>query len=50
MVDSLRLAVEEAGGMFFGIDYLERTTVLEFIAHLATNHIRFIFVKPEDKE
>lgn len=49
MYVSLRRAVHEAGGSGWNIDELCEMTVMDLISRLATNHIRFVFSKPNKK-
>jgi len=48
MYKSLLSAVDKAGGRVecFRTQHLDKMTVLELISHLASNHIRFIYIKP----
>lgn len=50
MYESLNEAVYEAGGCAFSLAKLNEMTAAELMEELATNHIRFTFVKPKEEE
>ncbi len=48
MYKSLMQATDQAGGSGWSIEDMSDMTVLELIAHLGVNNVRFFYTKPKD--
>jgi len=48
MVKSFDKAVDDAGGSGWQIEELLKMTFMDLLSSLATNHVRFVFERPEE--